>query len=85
MASEESLDMEMKSFQFSCDIKLDDIIDSAIVDLCDTDKCEDAKSWEADLQKIQTQVRTAESTILCILFQTNLNIYGFKKIASVKL
>ncbi|XP_053384935.1 histone-lysine N-methyltransferase SETDB1-like isoform X2 [Mercenaria mercenaria] len=53
-------DKEMKSFQFSCDINLDDIVDSAIADLCDTSECVEAQNWETELQKIQTQVKTAE-------------------------
>ena len=51
----------VKSFQFNSDINLDDIVDSAIADLCDASLSPEAKAWETELQKIQNQVKTAES------------------------
>ncbi|XP_060568067.1 histone-lysine N-methyltransferase SETDB1-like isoform X2 [Ruditapes philippinarum] len=53
-------DEGMKSFQFNCDINLEDIVDSAIADLCDSSNSLEAKTWESELQKIQNQVKTAE-------------------------
>ena len=70
MSSEHS---KTKGFKFSSKIDLDALILSAINDLCDPKTNKEAASFDVELEKLQGQVKVAESkwftkTIIMVLF-----------------
>ena len=80
--SSESKPSKTKGFKFSSKIDLDAIILSAINDLCDPKTNKEASNFDAELEKLQVQVKIAESKYFTVKI---LNIWTRQKFAVITL